>query len=84
MTPTGLNDGCYFVEHPERGFDHHGISLFHTMRYLFTPYSITIYWERAILFKYYAVNPLTRRLVTPGLHNKVPAYNIFARGWVAQ
>ena len=21
---------------------------------------------------------------TPGLHNKIPAYNIFARGWVAQ
>ena len=21
---------------------------------------------------------------TPGLHNKISAYNIFARGWVAQ
>ena len=21
---------------------------------------------------------------TPGLHNKIPAYKIFARGWVAQ
>ena len=21
---------------------------------------------------------------TPGLHSKIPAYNIFARGWVAQ
>ena len=21
---------------------------------------------------------------TPGLHNRIPAYNIFARGWVAQ
>ena len=21
---------------------------------------------------------------TPSLHNKIPAYNIFARGWVAQ
>ena len=22
--------------------------------------------------------------ITPGLHNKISAYNIFARGWVAQ
>ena len=21
---------------------------------------------------------------TPGLHNKIPAYKMFARGWVAQ
>ena len=25
-----------------------------------------------------------RRAGTPGLHNKIPAYKIFARGWVAQ
>ena len=23
-------------------------------------------------------------IITPGLHNKIPGYNIFARGWVAQ
>ena len=23
-------------------------------------------------------------IVTPGLHNKISAYNIFVRGWVAQ
>ena len=23
-------------------------------------------------------------MYTPGLHNKIPAYNIFVRGWVAQ
>ena len=23
-------------------------------------------------------------IATPGLHNKIPAYKIFARGWVAQ
>ena len=27
---------------------------------------------------------ITISLDTPGLHNKIPAYNMFARGWVAQ
>ena len=28
--------------------------------------------------------PLNLKRVTPGLHNKIPALKIFARGWVAQ
>ena len=27
---------------------------------------------------------ISHTLLTPGLHNKIPAYKIFARGWVAQ
>ena len=35
-----------------------------------------------------AVTPVAVAVITivatPGLHNKIPAYKIFARGWIAQ
>ena len=36
------------------------------------------------LIQRFIANIIRIEIHTPGLHNKIPAYNIFARGWVAQ
>ena len=52
----------------------------HTHVYLYVYIYIYIY----ICFLRCAHAWLLGALLTPGLHNKIPAHKIFARGWVAQ
>ena len=44
---------------------------------------IYIYMSARLIYIYIYIHTYMRP-VRPGLHNKIPAYNIFARGWVAQ
>ena len=51
--------------------------------YIYIYIYIYVHHSREAMQSPFAATMLEARC-TPGLHNKIPAYNIFARGWVAQ